>query len=80
MTKEQLIDVLVEWKAKLKGSNPEQYRRALKERSKEELQRFYDLIQEEAGSEVPKVPRALNTITDVVLNYDPHKKTGGLCI
>lgn len=74
MTKEQLIDVLVEWKAKLKGSNPEQYRRALQERSKEELQRFYDLIQEEAGAEVPKVPRALNTITDVVLNYDPHEK------
>ena len=64
MTKEQLIDVLVEWKAKLKGSNPDQYRRALQERSKDELQRFYDLIQEEA----------LNAITDVVLNYDPHKK------
>ena len=74
MTKDQLIDILVEWKAKLKGSNPDQYRRAIQERSKEELQRFYDLIQEEAGAEVPKVPRALNTITDVVLNYDPHKK------
>ena len=74
MTKEQLIDVLVEWKAKLKGSSPELYRRSLQERSKEELQRFYDLIQEEAGAEVPKVPRALNAITDVVLNYDPHKK------
>lgn len=74
MTKDQLIDVLVEWKAKLKGSNPDQYRRALQERSKDELQRFYDLIQEEAGAEVPKVPRALNAITDVVLNYNPHKK------
>jgi hypothetical protein len=74
MTKDQLIDVLVEWKAKLKGSNPDQYRRALQERSKDDLRRFYDLIQEEAGSEVPKVPRALNAITDVVLNYDPHKK------
>ena len=74
MTKEQLIDVLVEWKAKLKGSNPEQYRRALQERSKDELQRFYDLIQEEAGSAPPKVPAALNAITDAVLNYDPHKK------
>ena len=74
MTKEQLIDILVEWKAKLKGSSPELYRRSLQERSKEELQRFYDLIQEEAGGALPKVPAALNTITDVVLHYDPHKK------